>query len=611
MVMAEEVEQVLTVTSNLESALQHVRARWKMMGNDTCSFRIWVDAICINQADITERGHQVQLMGQIYPSATVVLAWLGNRHESMFNLAFRSVKDIAGEAPTYDSQDSGSCESLRWILRHPALVEKPTGGIRNNAWKDMEIFFDHEYWTRVWIFQEQVLARDTHFFTPSTCLAWSELDAAATKMLQAQDAMLGRDLTRHPVRPEWMPEHVWFMIVYRMVRWTAVERVADMKKKRTAFQSRMLPDSATHLEDPQDTLQKWDIVFRCAKKFRASDSRDLIYGLVGLMNIDIEPDYSPCKTPATVYLQYITGFIQAHIQAGSSSRLRFLESCGVGIHGVDGMRPSWVPDFAKEKLSSSAGGSANFRASGSRLLQKMTVDKVEYLPVVTGSSLRVRGWTVTQVRSISGPISMSRKDNWLLPFIREFLGRNSTYVAGIPSVQALLAIISLREADRPMIHAGMLIELITVTSTSVEMASSTELGASSNLEKDDKVVDMIIAWGASANRQNLDTSNDSSLLQLKQDVREEYNKLRIHLLHMENTWSFCELEDGHLAIVPALTQPGDQLCILDGCGVPVILRQVEDYFIHIGTSYVLGMMTNDDQPVVEARAKASRRFEIR
>ncbi|KAK3311798.1 heterokaryon incompatibility, partial [Apodospora peruviana] len=40
-------------------------------------FRLWVDAVCINQEDHVEPNHEVARMGSIYPSALSVLAWLG------------------------------------------------------------------------------------------------------------------------------------------------------------------------------------------------------------------------------------------------------------------------------------------------------------------------------------------------------------------------------------------------------------------------------------------------------------------------------------------------------------------------------------------------------
>jgi hypothetical protein len=52
----------------LQSARQksHIRDEW-----------LWIDALSINQANNTERGHQVQQMGQIYSSATRVISWFG------------------------------------------------------------------------------------------------------------------------------------------------------------------------------------------------------------------------------------------------------------------------------------------------------------------------------------------------------------------------------------------------------------------------------------------------------------------------------------------------------------------------------------------------------
>lgn len=37
----------------------------------------WIDALCINQNDLLERGHQVDLMGFIFSKADITIAWLG------------------------------------------------------------------------------------------------------------------------------------------------------------------------------------------------------------------------------------------------------------------------------------------------------------------------------------------------------------------------------------------------------------------------------------------------------------------------------------------------------------------------------------------------------
>ncbi|KAF4452107.1 hypothetical protein F53441_5040 [Fusarium austroafricanum] len=61
---------ILPITENCFDALQNCRLK-----NE--NRRLWVDAICINQSDISERTHQVGIMRDIYSAANRVLIYLG------------------------------------------------------------------------------------------------------------------------------------------------------------------------------------------------------------------------------------------------------------------------------------------------------------------------------------------------------------------------------------------------------------------------------------------------------------------------------------------------------------------------------------------------------
>src|ERR1700712_2257370 len=63
--------QNFAATTNLASALRSARDHVLDDGGI-----LWVDAICINQNDLDEKSHQVQLMGDIYRQASIVLSWL-------------------------------------------------------------------------------------------------------------------------------------------------------------------------------------------------------------------------------------------------------------------------------------------------------------------------------------------------------------------------------------------------------------------------------------------------------------------------------------------------------------------------------------------------------
>ncbi len=62
-------EGSLSVTENLHAALSRLR-------NHFSPRIIWIDAICINQDDKEERGHQVRSMVEIYSRASRVVVWL-------------------------------------------------------------------------------------------------------------------------------------------------------------------------------------------------------------------------------------------------------------------------------------------------------------------------------------------------------------------------------------------------------------------------------------------------------------------------------------------------------------------------------------------------------
>ncbi|KAH8732079.1 heterokaryon incompatibility, partial [Phaeosphaeriaceae sp. PMI808] len=63
----------LLVTANCGDAIRALRncLWWKS------PYRIWVDAICIDQSNVEEKNSQVNMMGDIYRNAYIVRIWLG------------------------------------------------------------------------------------------------------------------------------------------------------------------------------------------------------------------------------------------------------------------------------------------------------------------------------------------------------------------------------------------------------------------------------------------------------------------------------------------------------------------------------------------------------
>jgi hypothetical protein len=61
------------VHKNLEAALRKLRA----LPETQHGMKYWIDALCINQADVQERNIEVRRMRNLYAKAWSVVVWLG------------------------------------------------------------------------------------------------------------------------------------------------------------------------------------------------------------------------------------------------------------------------------------------------------------------------------------------------------------------------------------------------------------------------------------------------------------------------------------------------------------------------------------------------------
>lgn len=80
----------LDVTPNFSDALLHLRCTERIRQG----FKIWIDAICINQSGDAEKEHQIPLMRQIYATSWQVLTWVGTSQDDN-NLAITTLRYLA------------------------------------------------------------------------------------------------------------------------------------------------------------------------------------------------------------------------------------------------------------------------------------------------------------------------------------------------------------------------------------------------------------------------------------------------------------------------------------------------------------------------------------
>lgn len=108
----------LRITKNCRDALSTLRNRFG-------SLTIWVDAICINQEDDSDKASQIPLMEEIYTWAYAVYVWLG---------------------PSSDSSD----RAIRWLTKASTFTRYPIDVPWHDGRKTRN-FFVGQLWHVLWL----------------------------------------------------------------------------------------------------------------------------------------------------------------------------------------------------------------------------------------------------------------------------------------------------------------------------------------------------------------------------------------------------------------------------------------------------------------------------
>ena len=126
---------------------------------------LWVDQVCINQTDGSEKAQQLLIMGDIYSKADRVLAWLGPPDDDSDN-AMRLFPALVDRLQTLDNQhneiDTNNRNhemSIDGTTLEQTLTSLPQLG-RDNK-RALHKLFLRPYFSRVWTLQELALGNDS------------------------------------------------------------------------------------------------------------------------------------------------------------------------------------------------------------------------------------------------------------------------------------------------------------------------------------------------------------------------------------------------------------------------------------------------------------------
>ena len=282
------------IPTNAFEALQNLR-------EEDSDIVIWVDAICINQRDRLEKAQQVAMMGRIYSSAVVVIAWVGPFSDGVDKL-FSYVTRIVREAVRLVQTGAfGSYQEL--------CTDLASGMARQEA-ETFAVLLTQPWFSRLWIVQEMALAREARLRSGRYSIDFQVLRIAL--------GICGgrvRDLIAGNIE--------------------GVNRATSLFYALRTFETRNYAVAELSLADTAYVLGYAMV----------SDSRDRVYGLLGILEY---LDLRASKSFEPLQVSYESPHPRVFVEATKWSikrdkDLRIL-SLAYGL-GSDHSSSNWVPNF--------------------------------------------------------------------------------------------------------------------------------------------------------------------------------------------------------------------------------------------------------------------------
>jgi Heterokaryon incompatibility protein (HET) len=319
--------KIIPITENLEDALlQFSKTGYISNHVEGCQENeqgfIWIDAISINQTDNAEKSVQIGMMDEIYSRARRVIAWLGrcDEHTHPALEIIQRLKSIPLEKRQVTITDFESAE-------YQSILGEPP--ISSQKWNDYAAFIQRAWFNRVWVIQEAFLAKHIDVLCGPHVLSWEHDIWEVAKFLRDTNLgtvlMIQADGTAYPDRKFTTYVNNSLNNQYQLQAMKAAAAQKPLSLERLLAYSRY---------------------------FQATQAQDYVFGLLGIWKFsqgikelprDMTPDYNRSMDPdfvAQVFTQYSWLIIQ------DTSDLNVLSLVDDLSTRQQKCLPSWVPDYS-------------------------------------------------------------------------------------------------------------------------------------------------------------------------------------------------------------------------------------------------------------------------
>jgi Heterokaryon incompatibility protein (HET) len=535
--------QKFQVGHNLMSALEYLRRLPLVM--------LWIDAICIDQSNIKERGEQVLRMESIYSKAQSVLVWLGREAQN----SDEAVHLIETIAELNDRADAPA-----WIPK--TLTDKT----HSRAWLAVHHLLQRSWWTRVWVVQETALTTSIEMMVGEKRLSWKCMEKFVRTLSTAFHEF---------ARLLFYQEQI-------EIDFNALNALTTLQRLRKRRQ-----------EGDLARLTMLDILAMTVHS-RSSDDRDRIYGIIGLATDATvsKPDYT--LSAKDIFIEFTKSWIQSS---------RKLDIILIDTQPRPAMQlPTWAPDWGSNSL-----GCIPVNNDWSHAAPQ-TDSVVAFSP--RNNVLNCKGLYFDKVDGCGHDLWTARTDPLALAIpscnvTNAYATQGETIKAIWSSVVADQARYALNVNEAPKEFGPIFAEQCREVDELLGPPPTDGIPQpfSEGLSEFEKWYqrnrDFIFA-GKTLRSWVLEETWDPDVIRSKGDdavaAKDAFDTTCKHI-----GWKrrLITTNKGFIGYAIREVRPGDKICVLFGCSAPVILRHVQDQHHLIGECYLHGVMKGEALEMVK------------
>ena len=265
---------------------------------------LWIDAICVDQQNLEERGHQVQRMGDVYSLAERVIVWLG-LDDTTSGHAIQLLRTIAPKVEV-----DWITTTIKPVSQDDARWADVTNA-RSYSRQDMFAIYSlviRLWFERLWVQQEIHSNRNAVLICGWDTLSWHDFRKAIYCFCHEWGAFED-DITLYPGL------EVRFLLIRNMISHVAYSTLGALIER--------------------------------TQHYKCSDPRDRVYAVLNMLNnfdkdrnAKIKPDYT--KTVNQVYQDVVLSILN---NTNDIVILDYCEMQELPLESSDSLQiPSWVPD---------------------------------------------------------------------------------------------------------------------------------------------------------------------------------------------------------------------------------------------------------------------------